>query len=42
MFQYSGVHRPHIQNLNQVNMAKSDAQHHAGHKQGFRRWQVEI
>ena len=43
MLQYSGVHRPHIQHLHvdQVNMARSDVEYHAGNK-GLFCWLVGI
>ena len=42
MHQYPGVQIPHIQCLDQVNMAGSDVEHHAGNKEGLFYWQVGI
>ena len=41
MLIYSGVRRPHIQCPDQVNMARSDVEHHAGNEEGLFCWQEE-
>ena len=41
MLQYSGLQEPHIQCLDEVNMARLDVEHHAGNKHSFC-WQMGI